>query len=90
MCYAQQDVELKIRNLLVAAYHEIRGNGHDQVRRASDIQTLPAIESDLKIRCQQCDQFFEFTMAEQTFYQIMGYMGTPHRCTGCRSNGILY
>ncbi len=84
MCCAEEDVKLKIKNLLVLAYHESRGNGHAPVSRASDIETIPLIEADLKIRCQQCDQLFDFTMAEQTFYLIMGFMGTPHRCVECR------
>lgn len=83
MCCAQRDVELQIRNLLILAYNESRRNGHTPVMRASDVQIMPLIESDLKIRCQQCDQLFDFTVDEQTFYRMMGFY-TPHRCVECR------
>ncbi len=84
MCFAKEDVDLKIRELLVEAYTRQHMDG-----AWSSYSPPPAIESDLKIRCQQCDQLFDLTVAEQEFYQRMEYYSTPHKCQGCNDRVLL-
>lgn len=40
--------------------------------------------SDIKIKCQDCGEEFNFTEKDQTFYQEKGFK-PPKRCKSCRN-----
>src|SRR5258706_14025798 len=40
--------------------------------------------TDKTLKCQECNQDFTYTAAEQELHQSLGYQNEPKRCTPCR------